>query len=243
MRVGVGKMEQSRNLTTGIDDIDDKLNGGFLPGSLVCLLTEPNTPSHAVLQQAMRQRPTVYISTLRPASVVETELTQGINQDTDVRVEEVGEAATDHDMLHELTDSKIHTANTTDPDRVFDEVYEVVRDIDDHQNVIIDPMNPLERNTSRVDYKNLLSQLARILLNAKSIAIFHCTTLGDPPAYRETTLTAADVVWEFDTVTGKNDDLKVQTKIPKNRGGDAVLEKIDLIVSDSRVSADQSRSI
>jgi KaiC/GvpD/RAD55 family RecA-like ATPase len=236
-------MKQSRNLSTGIGKIDKKLNGGFLPGSIVCLLTKPNTPSHAVLQQAMRQRPTVYISTLRPASVVKNELTKGINQGADVRVEEVGDAAIEHKMLHELTDSKIHAANTTDPDRVFDEVYEIVRDIDEHQNVIIDPMNPLERNTSRVDYKNLLSQLARILLNASSIGVFHCMTLGDPPAYRETTLTAADVVWEFDTVTNKNDDLKVQTKIPKNRGGDAILEKIDLIINESSVSADQSRSI
>jgi KaiC/GvpD/RAD55 family RecA-like ATPase len=236
-------MMNGHNLSTGIREIDEKLGGGFKPGSLVALVTSPNTPSYAVLQELMRQRSTIYISTLRPASVVENDLPGGRGATTDVKLAEVGKASTENLMLHELTGSEIHAAKTTDPDRLFDEVYDLVQQVGERHNVIIDPTNPLERNSSRADYKQLLSRLASRMAAADSIGVFHCTTLGDPPAFRETTLTVADVVWELNTVSDKNGDLKVQTQLPKNRGGDALLERVDLVVSGSNVSTDKSRRI
>jgi hypothetical protein len=236
-------MVDGNNLSTGIRDIDTKLGGGFRPGSVVALVTAPNTPSYAVLQELMRQRRTLYVSTLRPASVVENDLPSGVDSTTDVSLEEVGKASTQNLMLHELTGSEIHAAKTTEQDRLFDDVYETVSGIDEPHNVIVDPMNPLERNSCRADYKQLLSRIAAQLHDSESVGLFHCTTLGDPPAFRETTLTVADVVWELNTVADKNGDLKLQTQMPKNRGGDALLERIDLVVNGSRVTADQSRSI
>jgi KaiC/GvpD/RAD55 family RecA-like ATPase len=234
---------EENNLSTGIRDIDVKLDGGFRPGSMVALVTSPSTPSHAVLQELMQQRRTLYISTLRPASVVEKDLPSGVDLTTDIRLEEVGKASTQNLMLHELTGSDIHAAKTTEPDRLFDEVYDIVEAVDERYNVIIDPMNPLERNSRRADFKQLLSRLASHLHDSDSIGLFHCTSLGEPPAFRETTLTVADVVWELEAVTDKNGDLKIQTQMPKNRGGEALLERVDLIVSGSTVTADKSRSI
>lgn len=236
-------MAKRQDLTTGIRDIDAKLGGGFSPGSLVALVTSPSTPSYAVLQELMRQRRTLYISTLRPASVVENDLPGGEDPTTDVRIKEVGKASTQNVMLHELTGSDIHAAKTTEPDRIFDDVYDIVEGMDDGYNVIVDPMNPLERNACRADYKQLLSRLAALLHQSGSLGLFHCTSLGDAPAFRETTLTVSDVVWELDTVTDNNGNLKVQTQMPKNRGGNALLERVDLVVNESRVTADKSRSI
>ncbi|WP_246982055.1 DUF7125 family protein [Halorientalis marina] len=236
-------MAAGHNLSTGIREIDAKLDGGFEPGSLVALVTSPNTPSYAVLHELIRRRPTLYISTLRPASVVENDLPAGVDRQADLTLEEVGKASTENLMLHELTGSDIHAAKTTEPDRLFDEVFDIVKRIDERHNVIIDPTNPLERNACRADYRTLLSRVASHIHDADSIGVFHCTSLGEPPAFRETTLTVADVVWELNTVSDKNGDLKVRTQMPKNRGGDALLERMDLVVSGSSVTTDQSRTI
>lgn len=236
-------MRNRYTLSTGIRDLDAKLEGGFEPGSLVALVTSPNTPSYAVLHELMRQRPTVYISTLRPASLVETDLPSGMDQMTSVSLEEVGEASAENQMLHALTGSDIHAAATAEPDRLFDEVYTIVEQVDERHNVIIDPANPLERNSCRADYNKLLSRLAVHLQETDSIGVFHCTSLEDPPAFRETTMTVADVVWELNKTTDKNGNITIQTHIPKNRGGETLLDWMELVVRGSSVTADKSRTI
>lgn len=236
-------MGNTRKLETGIADLDRSLGGGFEPGSLTALVTSPSVQSHAVLKQVLRQRPTVYITTLRSESVVREDLRSDLGPDADVTVRAVGEACSGGQMLHVLSGSSIHAAETNEDSAVFDDVDDIVKNLDERQNVIIDPMNPLERMEDRGDYSNLLSRLATHLMDAESLGLVHCTRLGDPPSFRETTLTAADVVWELDTVPGKNNSLKVQTQIPKNRGGEVILEKVDLNVSDTVVTADNTRSI
>lgn len=236
-------MATEHALSTGIRGVDAKLDGGFEPGSLVALVTSPNTPSYALLHELIQRHPTLYISTLRPASVVANELPDEVDRQVDFTLEEVGKAAAENRMLHELTGSDIRAAKTSEPDRLFDEIYDIVKRIGERHTVIIDPMNPLERNARRANYQKFLSQVASHIHDTDSIAVFHCTSLGDPSTFRETTLTVADVVWELNTVSDKNDDLKVQMQMPKNRGGNALLERMDLIVSGSSVTTDRSRTI
>lgn len=231
-------------LSTGIAAIDRRLDGGFKAGSLVALVTPPAAQSHAIIQQVMRQRPSVYVTSLRSAASIEHELDGLGDEDFPVTIQEVGEAVQEENkLLHELTGSQIHAAKTVERDQILDQVYEVVQRVDGACNLVVDPVNPLERSESRTDYQNLLSKVAARLLDTGSIGLLHCTLLDDPPSFRETTLTMADVVWELDIVTGRRKDLEIQTRIPKNRGGEAVLEELTLLVEDGRVMTDDSRNI
>lgn len=231
-------------MPTGIDSIDRRLNGGIQPGNIVSLLTPPSAQSHAILQQLMQQRDTVYITTLRSKSAIEVDLNHLSDTDTGISIHEVGEAVSQTSSnMQRITGSEIHTLNTTDRDTLLDDIYEVVQTLDDPVNVVIDPVNPLERCQSRTAYQNLLKNLTTELIETGSIGFFHCMNFESPPKFREATLTFADVVWELDVVSGRNSDLEIQTRIPKNRGGDAVLEKITLLVDGTTVYADDSRNI
>lgn len=231
-------------LSTGIDAIDRRLAGGFQTGAVVALVTPPAAQSHAIFEQLLRRRPTVYVTTLRSQPAIESSLGQFSGAEFAISVQEVGEAAAGNsNALQELTGSEIHTLNTEERDRLLDDVYGVVETIDSSVNVIVDPANPLERCQRRSAYQNLLKKLTTKMIETDSLCLFHCTEMDDVPQFRETTLTVADVVWELDVVTGRKDNLEIQTRIPKNRGGDAVLEKVTLVVQGGDVYADDSRNI
>lgn len=231
-------------LSTGISAIDRRLDGGFKAGSLVALVTPPAAQSHAVIQQLMHQRPSVYVTSLRSAASIEHELNGLGDGDLPVSIQEVGEAVQEENkLLHELSGSQIHAAKTAERERLLDQVYEVVQRVDGVCNLVVDPVNPLERSQSRTDYQNLLSKVAERLLDTESVGLLHCTLLEEPPSFRETTLTFADVVWELDIASGRRNDLEIHTRIPKNRGGAAVLEDLTLLVEDGRVMTDDSRNI
>lgn len=236
--------ESGEQLPTGIDSIDRRLGGGFQAGSLISLISPPTTQSHAILQELMRQRPTIYVTTLRPESSIKTDLSRVLDRDLQVSVQEVGEAASGQsNSLQLLTDSEIHSLKTTERDRVLDEIHEIVRSIDNSVNVIVDPANPLERGANRSDYQTFLRKFCSKLLDTKSLGLFHCSHLERPPAFRESTLSFADVVWEIEVVSGMGNKLQIQSRIPKNRGGDAILENLNLVVSGTRVYTDDSRNI
>lgn len=61
-------------LSTGIDILDRRLNGGFPPGTLVALVAPPDTQSELLLSALARERPTRYVSTVRPAAEIEADL-------------------------------------------------------------------------------------------------------------------------------------------------------------------------
>lgn len=231
-------------LSTGIESLDRRLNGGIQAGSVVAFLTPPAAQSHTVLQQLMRERPTVYISTLRSHSAIENQLRHGSDIDFDVTIREVGSSAKDnHELVQELSGSEIHSLNTTERDTLLDDVYDIVTEVEGTVNVIVDTANPLERSDSRSAYQKLLKELSTILLETDSLAVLHCTNLDDDPEFRESTLTVADVVWELDVVSGRKENLEIQTRIPKNRGGEAVLEQVSLILRGDDVYTDDSRNI
>lgn len=230
-------------LRTGIDALDRQLQGGFAGGNLVALVTPPDAPSSRILHQLMRQRPTTYITTLRPRSDVEVELTRLGNGTRDVHIEEVGEVKQNDEMLHSLTESDIYSANTTDRERILDDVNDVIDATEDSRNVIIDPMNPLENSESKTAYQRLLRNTAAKLRDTNGLGILHCLSYEDPPALRERTLTMADAVWNLDLGTDNDDNLALKMTIPKNRGGELIFERITLLIDKGTVYTDTSRTI
>ena len=232
-----------KTLSTGIDAIDQRLQGGLTAGNLVAVVSPPDAPSSRLLYQLMRQRPTTYLSTLRPRSAVADELMQVDGGSMDVTIEEIGDVKQKNNMLHAFTDSSVYSANTTDRERILDEVNDIVYSIDGSRNVVVDPMNVLESSESRSAYQRLLRSVGDRLREVDGLGLFHCLDFGEPPKLRETTMTIADTVWNIDLVTDNDDNLAMEVTIPKNRRGPIIFEKMTVRVDKAKVYTDRSRAI
>jgi KaiC/GvpD/RAD55 family RecA-like ATPase len=231
------------DLKTGIEALDRQLDGGFASGSLVALVTPPEAPSGKVLHQVMRQRPTTYITTLRPRTDLETELMRLDNDIMDIDIQEVGDLKQKDKMLHSLTESNIYSANISDRDRVLDEVNDIIESVDGNRNVIIDPMNPLEATEDKTAYQRVLRKQAAKLRDVNGLGLLHCYSYDQPPALRERTLATADAIWNLNMGTNNDGDLALRTTIPKNRGGTPIFEKLTLMMDKRTVYTDISRGI
>lgn len=231
------------DLPTGIQALDRELDGGFASGNLVTLVTPPDAPSSRILHQVMRQRPTTYITTLRPRMDLEAELMHLGNGTKDVDIKEVGDLRQKHEMLHSFSDSDVYSANTTDGDRVLEEVNDIIQEVDGKHNVIIDSMNPLEATEDKAAYQRLLRKMAEKLREVNGLGLLHCFSYGDPPPLREGTLAMADAVWNLNMGTDNDGNLALQATIPKNRGGKPIFEKLTLLLDDQTVYTDISRGI
>jgi len=231
------------SLQTGIQALDRQLDGGFPGGTLIALVTPPDSPSSRILHQLMKQRPTTYLTTLRPTADLETQLMGLGNGTLDVDIKEVGEVNGKNEMLHQLSESDIYSANITEQERKLDEVYEIIDSVTENQNVIIDPMNPLECSGQKVAYQRFLRMTASKLRDVNGLGVFHCLSKGDPPALRDQTLTIVDAVWNLDMGTDNEGNLSLKMTIPKNRGGEPIFEKLTLLIDKNNVHTDITRGI
>jgi KaiC/GvpD/RAD55 family RecA-like ATPase len=240
----IGGTKTVDKLSTGVDSIDRRVNGGLNAGSMMAIISPPAFQIHTLIHQLILERPTVYITTLRSESSVQNDIDQNTVGNFPVAIKEVGVAQSEHsEAMRRFTDSNIYSINTTESESFLDDIFDIISTIGDEQNVIIDPVNPLERSESRNAYQKLLREFSSKLIDSEGLGVLNCLTLEEPPEFRETTLTFADVVWELDVVEGHQRDLEIRSRIPKNRGGDAVLEDITLKLANSRIHVDDSRNI
>ena len=227
-------------LSTGIDTLDRRLSGGLPSGSLLAVVAPPASQSESVLHQIMRERPTVYVSTLREPVAVEA----GIGDDIDHEVSVVyaGETPSmDNEFTRKLTGTRIHSFarnGKTDP---LERVYEAIQAVEGEVNVVLDPTNPLERIGDTSAYREVLNELKDRMLETGGLGVLHCIDGAEPSPLRETSLLVADVVWELDLVALKN-RVEYQLTVPKNRGRTPLLEEISLVF-DPEPWIDDSRNI
>lgn len=230
-------------LQTGIETLDRKLDGGFPGGTLVGLVTPPDAPSTRILHELMKQRPTTYITTLRPKSDIGTELMRLGNGHMDVDIEEVGQVREKSEILHSLSESSIYSADIREQERILDEVNDIVQTVGAEENLIIDPINPLEDSESRLAYQELLRSVASKLQDVNGLGILHCLSHEEQPPFRDETLTMVDAVWNLEMGTDNEGDLALKMAIPKNRGGELILDNTTLLIDRNRVYTDISRGI
>jgi KaiC/GvpD/RAD55 family RecA-like ATPase len=229
-------------LSTGVDGLDRRLNGGLQAGSLLAIVTPPAAQSNALIHELMQERPTRYVTTMRSLAAIERELELAFNGGVSATVEEVSDTISlDNDALKRLTGDRTYTAEVGNGNTVLDDVYEQIQQIDGNANLVIDAANPLERSDRRNAYQGLLNELKETVLEEDSLGVLHCITLEDVPSLRETTLTTADVVWELD-IGSVGRSVEFQMQIPKNRTGTAVLDDITLKIGHD-VQIDDSRNI
>lgn len=227
-------------LSTGIDAIDRQMDGGIKPGSLLAIVAGPTMQSEALIHKLLEMRPTLYLSTLREPDAVRDELSRLPTDEVFVK-SACKPHMMDNDNLKELTGTRTFTSSFLNHDKLLDQVYENIRDVNEEANVVIDSVNPLEETEQKSSYRGVLNELKSTMLATGGVGILHCIRLQDSPAFRDVTLTLADVVWQLDLVSLTN-KMEYQMTIPKNRGGAPVLEETSIVI-DSDIWVDESRNI
>lgn len=229
-------------LSTGIASLDRRLEGGLAPGSVLAIVASPASQSEALIHELMRERPTVYVSTLRRPAAIEGAIPADIDRTMDVHVEYAGERPSmDDEFMRQITGNRIHSIGDETGGASIENVYEVIGRVSDQANVVLDPTNTLERSGEGDAYREMLNELKSTMLQTDGLGILHAIAQEDIPALRETTLMVADVVWELELVSMVN-GLEYQLVIPKNRGSTPILEEISLKI-DPEVWIDDSRNI
>lgn len=206
----------ARRLSTGIEVLDRKLDGGVPKGSIVTLSAPPASQAELLLYEFTSARRTLYLSTDRDETAVADALERAPGRTGSPDVRRVpGDAPLDHSQ------------------RLF-------RRLPENSNLIIDPIDLLEkREESR--YRNFLNDLQNHLHNTEGVAILHCLDGRSVPDARDLTEHVADVVFQLHTEYS-GDAVETRLAVPKFRGGRALPETIKLELSES-VSIDTSRDI
>lgn len=206
----------ARRLSTGVDVLDRRLGGGLPAGSVVAYVAPPASQGELLLYELTQARPTLYLTTERTEQSVKDAFEQTAAPVGNPRI------------------------NYVAGDAPLENVRQLFRNINGEANLIIDPVDALERQ-DRNRYRNFLNALKNHMQNIGGITVLHCLKGGEVPSLRDTTEHMADVVLDL-RVTVDGVDVESRLAVPKFRGGRAPSETIKLELAD-RVRIDTSRDI
>lgn len=206
----------SGRLRTGIDVLDRKLDGGIPGGSIVALTAQPASQAELFLYELTATRGTLYISLDRTGDSVSNSIDSAPTDTGDPTVRDVtGEAP-------------------------LDNASKLVSALPEESNLIVDPIDVLERQEP-TRYRNFLNELQNHIYNTDSLALLHCLDGHNVPALRDTTEHMADIVFQLETRV-KGDRIENRLAVPKFRGGQALSDVIKLELAEE-VDIDTSRDI
>lgn len=203
-------------VSTGIQPLDRELGGGVPTGTVVALSASPKSESELLFEQLLTERPSLYLSTVRSKPVVQSQLRRALPESAEISIQGLDPEYTTRALSY-------------------------VRQVDFPSFVVLDTVNPVERQADAAAYREFLDDLKLHLLETNSVAVLHCISYGDEPTLRETTLTAADTVWDLRSTVGTN-GIEEHLAVRKFRGGSVSDEMIKLEFG-AEVDIDTSRDI
>ncbi len=196
--------------------LDRKLDGGIPAGSTVALCAEPASQAELLLHELTATRGTLYITLGRTEEAVADSIANSSTR--------TGEPTIRH----------------VSGDAPIDNAAKLVSALPEASNLIVDPVDVLERE-SHDRYRNFLNELQNHIHNTQGLAILHCLAGNHLPQGRDTTRHMADVVFDLETRVG-SDSIENRLTVPKFRGGRALTDVVKLELADS-VAIDTSRDI
>lgn len=203
-------------LSTGIEILDDKLDGGIPAGQLVALSALPASQSELFLYKMAAVRETVYLTSERRATSIENSLRQQGVETSDVEI-------------HRLSD-----------DMPLDDARAALETLPERATVIVDPVDPLEDARAN-EYRTFLNDIKARTVETGGLALFHCLDSPQVPPQRHRTEYFADVIFDLNTEL-RGDSVENSLVVPKFRGGSALPEAVELeLIAD--VTIDVSRKI
>lgn len=203
-------------LPTGIDVLDQRLDGGIPAGSIVALCAPPASQAELLLFEFTVPRETLYLTLDRTELAVSDTLRRTSVETGDPTVQYVAEG------------------------RRIDHAVELFRDLPERSTLVVDPHTVIE-NEDHSRFVEFMTQLRLHVIDTGSLAVLHCLDGQEIPARRDTTEHMADVVFRLTTnLAGAT--VENRLAIPKFRGGRALAETLKLRLTDS-VEVDTSRDI
>ncbi|WP_255191025.1 DUF7125 family protein [Natronobeatus ordinarius] len=192
-------------LPTGTNELDRRLGGGIPAGSVVALVADPASQAEQLLYRATDVRGTLYLSTERSRNGVRRAM----------------ESAS--------VTSGAPTIRSVTGEDALEEATALIEKLPDAANLIVDPIDGLERR-NRSAYVSFLDALTARIDETDGLAILHC--LDDSPN-RSATLRAADAVFELEAVApGVGTDVEHYLTVPKYRPDAGFTETIELEFAD-----------
>jgi KaiC/GvpD/RAD55 family RecA-like ATPase len=203
-------------LRTGISALDRELEGGIPAGSIVALTAPPASQSELFLHEVTGERGTLYLTLDRTSDAVLNSI-------------ESAPMATGDPTVRDVTG-----------DAPLDNASRLVAALPESSNLIVDPIDVLERSAP-ARYRNFLNELQNHIYNTGGLAILHGLDGRDVPQLRDTTEHVADVVFQLETVIN-GDRVENRLAVPKFRGGRALSDVIKLDL-ERTIEIDTSRDI
>ena len=203
-------------LPTGIGVLDQRLDGGIPPGSIVALCAPPASQADLLLYEFMGPRETLYLTLDR------TEL--GVSDSLRRTPIDTGDPSVQY---------------VADESRV-DHAIELLEELPERSTLIVDPHSVIEREEPD-RFLEFMTQLRFHVINTGSLAVLHCLDGHTVPTLRDTTEHVADVLFRLTTNT-VGATVENRLAVPKFRGGRALTDTLKLRLTDS-VEVDTSRDI
>lgn len=210
-------------LSTGVDALDEHLDGGPRPGTLISLVAPPESQAGTLFYALMRERSTLYITTLRPENAVRDELEHVLDDTADYAIRNAGHKTPIRNVNKAIQQAGASQSAHTE------------------MNIVIDTMAPLERTGKYGLYVDLLNGIKSHLLEVGGLAVFYCTKRGTTRALREVTLTISDLVMNLEITTDKS-TVENQLTVPKYRGR-AVVDQVIKLKLGREAVVDTSRNL
>lgn len=192
--------EGERRLSTGVDPVDETLDGGVLPGSVVAVRADPDSQSELLLYQLTNERGTLYLTTGRAESIVRDAIDNAVVETGSPTIRRVDDA----DPIGQATS--------------------FVDRLPEAANLIVDPIGLLEQ-ADRSEYTEFLNMLVTKAQETESAVFLHCLEGPALPSNRSTTEHFADMVFRLETA---EDGATQQLSIPKSRSERAPESVIDI---------------
>jgi KaiC/GvpD/RAD55 family RecA-like ATPase len=204
---GAGTTDPPPRLPTGLDGLDEWLDGGFAAGSLVALLADPDSQSEALCYPPAAANPSRYLTALRPGPEVEDHAAR-LGYDLDAR--------------------------ETDGARLLDDPAGSLSRLDPESTVVVDPATELERE-GRERYRAFLETLKRAARSTESVALLHCLRMDPRALQRDLTLARADTVLELERYADERGHAVPVLRVRKSRFGPAPTAPIRLSFEDGPI--------
>lgn len=188
---------------SGLDAVDDALDGGLPPGGLGALTAPPDAPSERLCYRFAAESDARYVTTFRPADEVAAVLEGRVGDAVDVGVDQVPTAR----LLERPTDALADVGF-------------------DGGLLVVDTATELER-AGRDEYRRALDALKRRCRDVGGAVLLHCHDLDPRPMRRGLTLARADVTMRLRR-SGGPDRVDHRLAVTKRRGGAVPAETVAL---------------
>lgn len=190
---------ESQKMTTGMDQVDTQLNGGFITGSVVLITGKPESLAEQVFLTTTSAHRSYHISFDQIADDERVAVAEGQAM-----------AAKEHSIQAELAPDEA--------DQISAEINELVQtsQLPRRSIVALETTNFAEKYLYEEDYQSLLTYLQEISRSLDVLVVlFGITESVNPPAKRWMTKTQSDYIIELRSQTeDKIEDSFILQKIP-----------------------------